>query len=113
MRGTPIKGAVMCQHLRIIPAYAGNTEYSATKYPANKDHPRLCGEHTNDRLGRRESPGSSPLMRGTQDLYQALMEDPGIIPAYAGNTTSDVKEYQVIEDHPRLCGEHLAANGCR
>ena len=45
-------------------------------------------------------------MRGTHvHDYRALCA-PGIIPAYAGNTTLSNWMFQNPRDHPRVCGEH-------
>ena len=54
--------------------------------------------------------GSSPLTRGTQyPLYYRLLH-PGIILAYAGNTTLISRSSLDTQDHPRLRGEHVAAS---
>ena len=45
-------------------------------------------------------------MRGTHLLVDALQRGFGIIPAYAGNTHSQVKNELLGGDHPRVCGEH-------
>ena len=50
--------------------------------------------------------GSSPRMRGTLRAGRIGGKDRGIIPAYAGNTSSDVTPLHPIRDHPRVCGEH-------
>ena len=72
----------------IIPAYAGNTIHVFNCIHLHRDHPRVCGEHESRSLARVTAPGSSPRMRGT--LHQAGETDrrSGIIPAYAGNTSS-------------------------
>ncbi len=86
MRGT--RNQIMLQDVvyGITPAYAGNTVLGYI--PANniKDHPRLCGEHSNLQGSHIIDVGSPPLMRGTQRPSRA---GPGI-----------------RKDHPRLCGEH-------
>ena len=51
-----------------------------------RDHPRVCGEHQN--------------VRFSDDW------DGGIIPAYAGNTSSARRLWSCWWDHPRVCGEH-------
>ena len=72
----------------IIPAYAGNTENQALNTRISRDHPRVCGEHVYAHGLTIKLPGSSPRMRGTQYSQGAGRLDPGIIPAYAGNTAS-------------------------
>ena len=52
--------------------------------------------------------GSSPRMRGTQAGLRHAAEAQGIIPAYAGNTSTYLPCYAVNMDHPRVCGEHAA-----
>ena len=48
-------------------------------------------------------------MRGTQHATSFLRVAAGIIPAYAGNTTSKVKDKHLWRDHPRVCGEHSSS----
>ena len=115
----------------IIPAYAGNTCTIPAVYYANRDHPRICGEHPFLLIVTYPALGSSPHMRGTQPAaIQALLRGGGssphmrgtrvkmerrefgtrIIPAYAGNTVSASKGRIMREDHPRICGEHYEAD---
>ena len=91
----------------IIPAYAGNTDVADAEFLRHRDHPRVCGEHSNRVGDWFATLGSSPRMRGTRDvcnsglavnqgssprmrgtLMARLHQHPraGIIPAYAGNT---------------------------
>ena len=88
MRGTPQS----LGHLRcvsgIIPAYAGNTRRETRCMALRRDHPRVCGEHMASQLRFALCSGSSPRMRGTH-RYQGWRDDgEGIIPAYAGNTST-------------------------
>ena len=46
MRGTPYACALLVWTEGIIPAYAGNTVINITSYFPNRDHPRICGEHS-------------------------------------------------------------------
>ena len=73
------------------------------------DHPRVCGEHRFARFVVDFSQGSSPRMRGTHDAARAKHITLGIIPAYAGNTMACRPFLRPIRDHPRVCGEHIAA----
>ena len=50
--------------------------------------------------------GSSPHMRGTPAATVFHNRSAGIIPAYAGNTSSGQVEDLTYRDHPRICGEH-------
>ena len=49
---------------RIIPAYAGSTSASAAAGSAEKDHPRIRGEHVDGWEGAGWARGSSPHTRG-------------------------------------------------
>ena len=55
-------------------------------------------------------PGSSPRMRGTLAGTIPVDAVHGIIPAYAGNTVTIMKNPSKTWDHPRVCGEHLTGN---
>ena len=72
-----------------------------------RDHPRVCGEHVTavDPLGNVW--GSSPRMRGTHILSIRFRALGGIIPAYAGNTSTCSCRVTAGRDHPRVCGEHV------
>ena len=106
MRGAPASRRQGGVRRGIIPAYAGSTfaKVSASWYP--RDHPRVCGEHMGARPDNLSNVGSSPRMRGAR-LARRLEELPrGIIPAYAGSTLVNIKFFDSIWDHPRVCGEH-------
>ena len=107
MRGTRMWKSARTVRAGIIPAYAGNTR-PCRPYPTwFWDHPRVCGEHADlrehDHIGR----GSSPRMRGTREFDRLRDGCVGIIPAYAGNTLWTSVTPTLIEDHPRVCGEHI------
>ena len=99
-------GARRCRK-RIIPAYAGSTK----KPPGNLlrggvDHPRIRGEHYACTVVTELGEGSSPHTRGA---HFEVAVDPvqfGIIPAYAGSTTSSAWDGRPAPDHPRIRGEH-------
>ena len=105
MRGTPRAGRRPAHHPGIIPAYAGNTCQSPCQNTSGRDHPRVCGEHHVKDIVQDAKWGSSPRMRGTLGRLIHLSEDPGIIPAYAGNT-SDVFEILPVAwgSSPRMRG---------
>ena len=50
--------------------------------------------------------GSPPHARGTPALAMATIDDTGITPACAGNTTTCTIIKIYIKDHPRMRGEH-------
>ena len=107
MRGTLDQCTPQRQNHGIIPAYAGNTCPRPSWRPSNGDHPRVCGEHWINARRNVKIMGSSPRMRGTlcdQGQHGRLY---GIIPAYAGNTYVVAGCASQVEDHPRVCGEHI------
>ena len=106
MRGTPGVDGQWRVAPGIIPAYAGNTPTFPWSTTAARDHPRVCGEHVQNALGRFNVAGSSPRMRGTHARNRSGRRNPRIIPAYAGNTCSRRQLRPCRRDHPRVCGEH-------
>ncbi len=90
----------------IIPAYAGSTVSGIAGHPTGWDHPRVCGEHDGRNRSRGDRRGSSPRMRGAHAAHLGRVAWPGIIPAYAGSTTSATTIMPNSGDHPRVCGEH-------
>ena len=94
----------------IIPAHAGNTLRSLGSLSANRDHPRACGEHRTMTPIRPFARGSSPRMRGTQNVSFLCCSTSGIIPAHAGNTSGILVCLRMAGDHPRACGEHVLSD---
>ena len=90
----------------IIPAYAGNTSRIIRSALGIWDHPRICGEHSQELPEQNTSTGSSPHMRGTHYRAVRAAHPHGIIPAYAGNTSTPSETPLPRRDHPRICGEH-------
>ena len=107
MRGTRPPTGDSPKSVGIIPAYAGNTDGVRTGFIPLGDHPRVCGEHLPSGNGWRSPKGSSPRMRGTPEWHRVDTYLIGIIPAYAGNTSTHVAHNFNPRDHPRVCGEHL------
>ena len=112
MRGTQIADYDCEQCLGIIPAHAGNTMGLGVRRRGSEDHPRTCGEHSVAHAICFSLPGSSPHMRGTPVQEDGTSSRMGIIPAHAGNTFSYARWTPNTRDHPRTCGEHLAARWC-
>ena len=106
MRGTPGRFHNLRDETGIIPAYAGNTYATVNVQVAVWDHPRVCGEHAAEYLGVSDKQGSSPRMRGTLVVPVCGLACVGIIPAYAGNTSTQSETPRHRRDHPRVCGEH-------
>ena len=74
---------------RIIPAHAGQTRPTTATPPKATDHPRACGANRFAcRSGHRVG-GSSPRMRGKHSCGCTPVALSRIIPAHAGQTTTD------------------------
>ena len=106
MRGTRIADDIARVAAGIIPAHAGNTFYPRSVLQVFRDHPRACGEHSCRDRRRTSAAGSSPRMRGTQNVSFLCCSTSGIIPAHAGNTGLGAAKNPNGQDHPRACGEH-------
>ena len=106
MRGTRGFRAFRSCRRGIIPAYAGNTSLLPSRLGSARDHPRVCGEHSCSSMLFSVHAGSSPRMRGTHERFNGSQAHPGIIPAYAGNTSCWTSTSRMEGDHPRVCGEH-------
>ena len=72
-----------------------------------RNHPRTRGEHFCMQCMQSFWQGSSPHARGTQTVITKQSEQPGIIPACAGNTHWLPVTVTTPEDHPRMRGEHM------
>ena len=66
VRGTQFLNGKTLQHIRIIPACAGNTVPVEHRRSSRADHPRVCGEHTRALRTISLKCGSSPRVRGTR-----------------------------------------------
>ena len=106
MRGAPAVVVLEVVRVGIIPAYARSTGRRARTSTGSRDHPRVCGEHQGGGPQLRRAPGSSPRMRGAHRGVPLDNRGEGIIPAYAGSTSSADSNRYRCEDHPRVCGEH-------
>ena len=90
----------------IIPACAGSTWNHSIRRRRRRDHPRMCGEHTDTSRAMSGQSGSSPHVRGARSGLVRGSVSPGIIPACAGSTDSHCRPQDSSRDHPRMCGEH-------
>ena len=70
------------------------------------DHPRIRGEHRLSGLYTGDGQGSSPHTRGARSLTGSSFRSIGIIPAYAGSTGLSGDLAPLVQDHPRIRGEH-------
>ena len=105
------RGAQRCetfdvQRRGIIPAYAGSTAVGARWWRRQGDHPRIRGEHMVRFRRFSWLVGSSPHTRGARVRVIVEQSVVGIIPAYAGSTSTVRKPASTATDHPRIRGEH-------
>ena len=110
VRGTLGWSRAKRRHHGIIPACAGNTVNPCRNSRVPRDHPRMCGEHPPIIGHGKAERGSSPHVRGTRLRLFFMFQNIGIIPACAGNTYTHLSKQVIDRDHPRMCGEHAAAN---
>ena len=97
-------------NLGIIPACAGNTVWRNPNFYCMRDHPRVCGEHSDFNEMWCNHSGSSPRVRGTPVGLDSVNIAVGIIPACAGNTFCVPTRQTLKRDHPRVCGEHCSVS---
>ena len=105
-RGARRRAGVRHQLSWIIPAYAGSTRFRLACGMSSRDHPRIRGEHGLPVAWRSSRGGSSPHTRGARARRPAGHRPVGIIPAYAGSTSSAPPPQTRRPDHPRIRGEH-------
>ena len=110
VRGTPAMNNAGVLLDRFIPACAGNTPASLRALICLAVHPRVCGEHLRPSSARWQQSGSSPRVRGTHRLRRVHVGSVRFIPACAGNTWVATFRVDRTAVHPRVCGEHGAAN---
>ena len=92
--------------LRITPAGAGKTFSPAVNYRNKKDHPRRCGENQKVLRNILRLPGSPPQVRGKRFIIRCGKVTTRITPAGAGKTHSLYTFRNLLQDHPRRCGEN-------
>ena len=105
MRGTLNMPVYQSGHHRFIPAYAGNAPHPVAIACIAPVHPRVCGERRSKTVGMIFMSGSSPRMRGTQQIAVFALESGRFIPAYAGNALEPGFYNPYRSVHPRVCGE--------
>ena len=93
----------------ITPAGAGKTVTYLHDVESAKDHPRRCGENRKRNNYAEISKGSPPQVRGKRRVARPLRARFGITPAGAGKTYPVCDRRVVHGDHPRRCGENIAA----
>ena len=99
---TPVRVLGIAIFIDAPPAARASTAQTNTPW----NHPRVCGEHIDQRSGSFFGRGSSPRMRGALHGHIEVLMGSGIIPAYAGSTCRPSQMECDPRDHPRVCGEH-------
>ena len=107
-RGARLSSSRRPARFRIIPAYAGSTFALSNVSRRDQDHPRIRGEHLNERAARQRRKGSSPHTRGARHDKPPPVVGGRIIPAYAGSTNRRMIGGETMRDHPRIRGEHAS-----
>ena len=93
----------------ITPAYAGKRVRMIFDLYTVGDHPRICGEKFPNIHVPVCRSGSSPHMRGKDCGVADMVLPVRITPAYAGKRRREDGVTFRLEDHPRICGEKIAA----
>ena len=105
-RGTSYHVNLNGQHIRFIPAHAGNIFAPRKVSKASTVHPRTRGEHISAASTCRMAFGSSPHTRGTYRQRPGEAERARFIPAHAGNMHRGRNRRMASPVHPRTRGEH-------
>ena len=105
MRGKDGKDNNSPQAFGITPAYAGKSGCGPVQAFRFQDHPRICGEKSNDFRVFRDFVGSPPHMRGKAGQTDRDRAGGRITPAYAGKSCPKRPCCGHRWDHPRICGE--------
>ena len=109
MRGKGHKRSAQLLSAGITPAYAGKSLLDCRQCIIAQDHPRICGEKPWRRFCAHWVRGSPPHMRGKAKKPPPMQTRKGITPAYAGKSLYFAPMICKAWDHPRICGEKLAA----
>ena len=101
MRGRRSCGGSDAETVGLIPAGAGQTRDAVGYRPGLPAHPRGCGADAVMMASMRWAMGSSPRVRGRQELRHAHGQRPGLIPAGAGQTSGCTRRATAARAHPR------------
>ena len=105
VRGTEFTGCQTATACRFIPACAGNSAVCDAGLSADAVHPRVCGEQFRAARVKRIHAGSSPRVRGTDQIDTMKCRRGRFIPACAGNSGRLPGAVISATVHPRVCGE--------
>ena len=93
----------------ITPACAGKSLLSEAWNCKARDHPRVCGEKTEQDVLHYIKKGSPPRVRGKASEFEPAGVGDGITPACAGKSRTGGRPVFTDGDHPRVCGEKFSA----
>ena len=110
VRGTVAAARAVNQILRFIPACAGNSKDEGTICRVIPVHPRVCGEQPAYLTVPQSKYGSSPRVRGTDNIEYNDNVQSRFIPACAGNSSTSPAPALYGAVHPRVCGEQTDAD---
>ena len=105
VRGTAAMASGAARRVRVIPAGAGNSLALPGPHLVQAGHPRGCGEQLAGGCSGGGVHGSSPRVRGTDNLGHLRGQADRVIPAGAGNRPTASSIYGPKAGHPRGCGE--------
>ena len=86
----------------------GKAVHCCPMHRQSQDHPRLCGEKYLRYCTIFHTIGSPPPMRGKAPTAPSAAIPAGITPAYAGKRFQISIRWNLLRDHPRLCGEKVS-----
>ena len=109
MRGKRISSTNFIFISGITPAGAGKTLDVRFLRAGTRDHPRRCGENALCKRPLRPAAKSPPQVRGKRGTKPTMTKDQRITPAGAGKTRQAQPSCLPRRDHPRRCGENVAA----
>ena len=105
-RGTPLLRCSASAKNRFIPAYAGNSKELGADTAFHLVHPRLRGELGSSCASREFHSAVHPRLRGELAVKgRGVLLGVRFIPAYAGNSISNMSSARLEAVHPRLRGE--------
>ena len=115
MRGKEKSTKPFPHRFGITPAYAGKSA-GLSGFPwSSRDHPRVCGEKTEQNRNSCASWGSPPRMRGKDVENLFLSSTMGITPAYAGKrlkrSRSTVPPVAIVPLFPSVCNKPVVSDG--
>ena len=93
----------------ITPACAGTTSQRRYRDWGQRDHPRVCGNHSSIRPTSSTTIGSPPRVREPLSIIRLTLPQQRITPACAGTTRQGRPRQRSRGDHPRVCGNHFCA----